>query len=121
MDIKAIAQEFIVQYYTTIMKNRVGLINFYLDSSTMTYGGDTFVGRKQIAEKIESFGFQTIDYKIDDKDVQPGPLPNSMLIFVTGSLIMDGTDQFKFSQVFNICPNGSGGLYCHNDIFRLVI
>ena len=30
MDIKAIAHEFIVQYYTTIMKNRVGLSTFTL-------------------------------------------------------------------------------------------
>lgn len=87
----------------------------------MTYGGDTFVGRKQIQEKIESFGFKKIVYQIDDKDVQPGPIANSMLIFITGTLNMDDENTFKFSQVFNICPNGSGGLYCHNDIFRLVI
>ena len=34
---------------------------------------------------------------------------------------MDDTDQFKYSQVFNICPNGQGGLYCHNDIFTIVM
>lgn len=34
---------------------------------------------------------------------------------------MDDNDQFKFSQVFNICPNGQGGLYVHNDIFTIVM
>lgn len=35
----------------------MGLVNFYSEASTMTYGGDTFFGIKQISEKIESFGF----------------------------------------------------------------
>jgi hypothetical protein len=33
------------------------LLAFYGDNSTMTYGGDYFLGLKKIEEKIESFGF----------------------------------------------------------------
>lgn len=116
-----ISKEFLTQYYTTIMQNRNQLINFYNDNSVMTYGGQTFRGIKEISEKIESFGFQKITYSIDHQDVQPGPIQGSFLIFVSGGLVMDDADQFKFSQVFNICPNGQGGLYCHNDIFTIVI
>jgi len=87
----------------------------------MDYNGSKFRGIKQIAEKIESFSFQTIQYQIENQDVQEGPIAGSMLIFVSGSLIMDGQNQFKFSQVFNVCPNGQGGFYCHNDIFSIVM
>lgn len=87
----------------------------------MTYNGSTFKGIKQITEKIESFSFQTIQYQIDNQDVQEGPLQGSMLIFVTGALCMDNENTFKFSQVFNVCPNGNGGFYCHNDIFSIVM
>ena len=33
------------------------LVSFYGANSSMTYGGDYFVGLKNITEKIESFGF----------------------------------------------------------------
>lgn len=118
---ESISKEFLTQYYTTIMQNRNQLINFYNDNSFMSYGGQTFRGIKEISEKIESFGFQKITYSIDHQDVQPGPIQGSFLIFVSGGLVMDDNEQFKFSQVFNICPNGQGGLYCHNDIFTIVI
>lgn len=39
------------------MNNRANLINFYSEASTMSYSGDTFIGLKNIAHKIESFGF----------------------------------------------------------------
>ncbi len=120
MDPLALSKEFLQQYYGTLMTNRKELIKFYTDASTMTYNGDVHVGRKQIEHKIESFGFQKIVYSLDTPDVQPGPIPGSLLIFVTGRLQMDDTDNFKFCQIFNICPNGQGGLYCHNDIFRTV-
>lgn len=103
------------------MQNRTQLINFYNNNSIMSYQGQTCKGVQEIAEKIESFSFQKINYSIDHQDVQPGPIQGSFLIFVSGSLIMDDNDQFKFSQVFNICPNGQGGLYCHNDIFTFVM
>jgi hypothetical protein len=103
------------------MQNKANLLNFYNDKSIMTYNGSTFKGIKQITEKIESFSFQTIQYQIDNQDVQEGPLQGSMLIFVTGALCMDNENTFKFSQVFNVCPNGNGGFYCHNDIFSIVM
>jgi hypothetical protein len=116
-----LAVQFLEAYYTTLMQNRAGLINFYTDMSQMTYNGDFFCGLKQISEKIESFGFQKIQFEIDTKVVQDGPIQNSILVFVTGSLNMDDTNLFKYSQVFNLCPNGQGGFYCHNDIFSLVM
>lgn len=86
----------------------------------MTYQNDEHRGLKKIADKIESFGFTKIIYKINFTDVQEGPIPGSFLVFVSGYLQMDGNDEFRFSQVFNVVPNGSGGLYVHNDIFSVI-
>jgi hypothetical protein len=101
-------------------QQRMGLINFYSEVSQMTYSGSTYRGLKDIAEKIESFGFENIDYSNMSSDVQEGPLPSSIIVFVNGYLQMDGTDQFRFAQVFNILPNGNGGYYIHNDIFSII-
>ncbi|CAK85913.1 unnamed protein product (macronuclear) [Paramecium tetraurelia] len=115
-----IAQQFLQQYYQTLMTNKMALIQFYTDASIMTYGGEQYNGLKAINEKLESLAFQKIVYKVDDMDVQPGAVQNSLFLFVTGTLQMDDSDTFKFSQSFQILPNGQGGLYVHNDIFRLV-
>lgn len=119
---EAIAVQFLEQYYSAMMTNRPSLINFYNNNSTLTYGGSLYQGLEDIKDKIESFAFQTINYSINDKDVQQGPINNSMLITVIGSLIMDNNEaeRFTFFQVFNICPNQNGGLYIHNDIFRTI-
>lgn len=51
-EFESVAKQFLTQYYTTIMQNRAGLISFYNENSIMTYGGQTFKGIKEIAEKI---------------------------------------------------------------------
>ncbi|KRX02751.1 hypothetical protein PPERSA_02241 [Pseudocohnilembus persalinus] len=121
MDTKQIAQQFMTEYYGALMGQRQNLINFYTENSVMTYGGDVYKGVKQIAHKIESFGFEKIQYNVADFDVQEGPNQGSLVIFCTGTLQMDNDPQYKFSQVFNLLSNGSGGFYIHNDIFRLVL
>jgi hypothetical protein len=60
MDITSIAKQFLEAYYTTIMKNKEGLLNFYNDKSSMTYNGSVYKGLKEITEKIELFSFQNI-------------------------------------------------------------
>lgn len=102
-------------------EQRQTLINFYQNNSQMTYTGSTYVGLKDISEKIESFGFEQIKYANLNSDVQEGPIPGSIIVFVSGYLCMDGAEEFRFAQVFNICPNGSGGFYIHNDIFTVVV
>ena len=114
---EGVAKAFLEQYYGTMMQNKLGIINFYTNASIMTYGGTKYTGLKEIGEKIESFAFQKIVFKVHSQDVQEGPIQGSLLIFVHGALQMDGSDEFNFTQVFNICPNGQGGFYCHNDIF----
>jgi len=56
----------------------------------MTYTGSTYVGLKDISEKVESFGFEAIKYANLSSDVQEGPVPGSLIVFVSGYLCMDG-------------------------------
>ena len=66
-------------YYQALMTNKLTLIQFYTDVSSMTYGnqfylifflgGEQHRGLKQISDKLESLGFTKIVYKIDDMDV----------------------------------------------------
>ena len=55
-----IAQQFVNAYFTTLQTNKLNLIQFYSEASSMTYGGQAFKGLKDISEKIESFGFQKV-------------------------------------------------------------
>ena len=124
MDIKNIADMFLNEYYKVMQygrEQRQGLINFYQNASQMTYTGTTHVGLKDIAEKIESLSFDKIEYAQMNNDVQSGPVPDSLIVFVSGYLCMDGSDQFRFAQVFNLLPNGQGGYYVHNDLFSVVV
>ena len=123
MDPKQVADLFLNEYYKVMQYNREGrmqLINFYQECSQMTYTGTPHVGLKNIAEKIESFSFEKMEYANMNNDVQPGPVPESLIVFVTGYLCMDGSEQFRFAQAFNLLPNGQGGFYIHNDIFSVV-
>lgn len=122
MDSQKIANMFLEEYFKVMQlprEQRQNLINFYQNASQMTYTGSTYKGLKDISEKIESFGFENISYANMSSDVQDGPIPGSILVFVAGYLCMDGSEQFRFAQIFNICPNGSGGYYIHNDIFSI--
>jgi hypothetical protein len=124
MSVQSVANLFLEQYYSVMQLNREGrqaLVNFYSNGSQMTYTGTSYRGLKDISEKIESFGFEKIEYKITSSDIQEGPINGSILVFVNGYLQMDGSEQFRFAQIFNIIPNGSGGYYIHNDIFTIVL
>jgi hypothetical protein len=123
MDSKQVADMFLNEYYKVMQLNREqrqALINFYQNTSQMTYTGSTYAGLKDISEKIESMSFDKIEYANMNSDVQNGPIQGSIIVFVTGYLCMDGSEQFRFAQVFNLIPNGSGGYYIHNDIFSVV-
>lgn len=60
MSAAEIGKSFVTAYYTTLQANKLNLIQFYAESSSLTYGGQEFKGIKDISEKIESFGFQKV-------------------------------------------------------------
>ena len=120
MDSQEIVKSFLNSYYQTMMTNRPGLINFYTESSCFSYERSEHKGLQSINEKLAGFSFKSINYNFDEFDVQPAPIEGGLVIMVVGELQLDGSDNFRFSQVFQLLPNGNGGYYLHNDIFRLI-
>jgi len=58
--------------------------------------------------------------QIDTLDCQPAPMQGALLIFITGRMVVDEESMpMRFSQTFQLLPNGSGSYYVFNDIFRL--
>ncbi|KAL4465023.1 hypothetical protein ABPG72_010467 [Tetrahymena utriculariae] len=122
MDKKSFGQTFCSEYYGAMMKEksqRGAMVNFYGQDSQMNYNGEECNGIQQISRKIESLGYEKIIYKIDDLDIIERPGQYVMLIF--GALQMDNSDEFRFTQTFNVVQNQNGGYYIQTDILRLLI
>mmetsp|Transcript_998 Transcript_998/g.2515 ORF Transcript_998/g.2515 Transcript_998/m.2515 type:complete len:121 (+) Transcript_998:82-444(+) len=70
---------------------------------------------------LQNLSFQRVQHQVTTFDVQPvvAAQPNSILVFVSGQLLVDdSTNPIKFSQTFHLMPK-EGGYWVHNDMFRL--
>jgi hypothetical protein len=56
-----LARQFVEAYFETLQKNRADLINFYTDNSILSNEGSHYKGLKDIAERIESYSFQSVN------------------------------------------------------------
>ena len=62
--------------------------------------------------------FQKVQHKVETRDAQPTGDGNSLVVLVTGMLVVDdGANPLKFSQTFTLNPE-NGSFYVFNDIFR---
>ncbi|THV07977.1 nuclear transport factor 2 [Dendrothele bispora CBS 962.96] len=119
-DINDIAKQFVNFYYTTFDNDRSQLGPLYRTESMLTWEGSPIQGVNAVLEKLVSLPFQKVAHKIETLDAQPSsPTMASILVSVTGALkVDDGESELKFSQVFNLIPDG-GSYFVQNDIFRL--
>ncbi|KAF9653855.1 nuclear transport factor 2 [Thelephora ganbajun] len=118
-DINTIAQQFTDFYYSTFDSNRASLVSLYRNHSMLTWEGSPILGAKLITEKLTSLPFEKVAHKITTLDAQPSSQGGSILVSVTGLLVVDDSpNPLQFSQVFNLTPDGSS-YYVFNDIFRL--
>ncbi|KAJ3106877.1 hypothetical protein HDU97_005364 [Phlyctochytrium planicorne] len=121
-DFQAIASQFIQFYYEKFDSDRSQLLPLYNEHSMLSYEGQTFMGAKNIVEKLTSLAFQRISHSVTTFDAQPShPQQGSILITVMGQLkIDDEAHALQFVQTFNLYPSPAGGYFVYNDIFRLV-
>jgi hypothetical protein len=115
----SVAQEFVRYYYQVFDTNREGLSGLYSEASMLTFESECFQGVNAIMDKLRNLGFQKIQHEVHTLDSQPGPVPESIVVLVSGTLVMDETNIFKFSQVFQLLKTPGGQYYCHNDMFKL--
>jgi len=85
----------------------------------MTFEGTQIMGQQAIMEKLKSLG--PVTYTVKSMDVQPAENPSSIIIFVTGHVVIGppGGNPLHFSNFFYLCSNGPGQYYVHNNVFRL--
>ncbi|KAK1281932.1 Nuclear transport factor 2 [Acorus calamus] len=121
MDPDAVAKAFVDHYYSTFDSNRAALVGLYQDSSMLTFEAEKLMGSQAIVAKLAGLPFQQCLHKISTTDCQPSGPAGGMLVFVSGTLQLQGEQHpLKFSQVFHLMPTPQGSFYVLNDIFRLI-
>ena len=85
----------------------------------MTFEGGQVSGQQAIMQKLTSLG--SVKHTPKTMDIQPSVDPNSLLIFVTGTITIGdpNANPLHFSEFFHLVSTGPGQYYVHNDIFRL--
>ncbi|KAI8998138.1 Nuclear transport factor 2 [Gaertneriomyces sp. JEL0708] len=121
MDTNAVAKQFVDFYYQTFDGNRSNLAGLYKEMSMLSFEGQLFTGAPSIVEKLTSLPFQRVAHRVTTSDAQPGSPNGSILVTVTGQLLIDEEQNPQsFTQTFHLYPDGAGGWFVYNDIFRLV-
>ncbi|KAK1259387.1 Nuclear transport factor 2 [Acorus gramineus] len=121
MDPDAVAKAFVDHYYSTFDSNRAALVGLYQDSSMLTFEAENLMGSQAIVAKLAGLPFQQFLHQISTTDCQPSGPAGGMLVFVSGTLQLQGEQHpLKFSQVFHLMPTPQGSFYVLNDIFRLI-
>ncbi|KAK9384125.1 hypothetical protein V1515DRAFT_583242 [Lipomyces mesembrius] len=111
-------KEFTEEYYAQFVSDRSQLGNLYRDHSLLTFDSSQFQGAKNIIEKLVSLPLN-IEHRISDIYAQPSSLDiGSILVMVSGAIVIDEQEPQVYSQVFHLMPEG-GSYYIFNDLFQL--
>ncbi|CAO3669345.1 unnamed protein product [Rhizopus microsporus] len=85
----------------------------------LTFEGAPVQGAAAITEKLVSLPFQRVQHKITTIDVQPSGPNNSLIVTVSGLLVVDDSQNpLMFFQTFQLISENNS-YYVLNDIFRL--
>ncbi|CDJ58221.1 nuclear transport factor 2, putative [Eimeria maxima] len=115
----SIGPQFVQLYYETFRNNRANLGELYTEDSLLTYEGTQFRGATAIVQKLSQLP-AVVNHQLVTCDCQPTP-NGGVLIVVCGDLAIEDNPPMKFTQTFNLVPNGSGTYAVFNDCFRLCI
>ena len=74
--------------------------------SMLTFEGEQFKGSQAIVEKLTKVG--RVQHDVKSMDVQPSQNPSAIIIFVTGTLRIDGGNPLHFCEVFQLVSTGPG-------------
>jgi hypothetical protein len=84
----------------------------------LTFEDKQVQGAEAIVQTLAGLAFRTVRHVVKTVDAQP-TVGNGVIVFVSGDLFVDGeTNPIKFSQVFNLQPNGAS-FYVLNELMRL--
>ncbi|CAL8093796.1 unnamed protein product [Calicophoron daubneyi] len=111
-----IGRQFAEQYYQTLQAARQNIGSFYHEQARMSYEGTEFVGRDNIAIKLQSIKCTTLQVAITSVDTQAAE--SALLIFVCGQLKADDDRPLPFTEFFMLKLLNDCFLIC-NSMFRL--
>ena len=74
--------------------------------SMLTFEGEQFMGSQAIVEKLTKVG--KVQHDVKSMDVQPSQTSAAIIIFVTGTLRIDGGNPLHFCEVFQLVSTGPG-------------
>ena len=63
----------------------------------LSFEGQQFMGSENIIQKLTQIG--KVQHDIKSMDVQPGQNPQAIIIFVTGTVRIDGGNPLHFCEV----------------------
>ncbi|KAJ2969148.1 hypothetical protein NQ176_g8822 [Zarea fungicola] len=119
-DYEDVAKQFIEFYYNQFDGDRNSLATLYRDQSMLTFESASVLGAKNITEKLVSLPFQKVKHQVATLDAQPGMIEGSIIILVTGQLLVDEEQRpMNYTQSFQLAREG-GQYFVFNDLFKLV-
>ncbi|XP_068669382.1 nuclear transport factor 2B [Aristolochia californica] len=118
--LELVAKAFVDHYYHLFDNNRPSLSSLYHHTSLLTFEGQKIQGAEDISMKLTQLPFDHCKHFISTMDCQPSPFAGGIIVFVSGSLQLQGEEhQLRFSQMFHLIPTLHGSFFVQNDIFRL--
>ncbi|XP_068639180.1 nuclear transport factor 2B-like [Aristolochia californica] len=120
--LELVAKAFVDRYYHLFDNNRPSLSSLYYQTSMLTFEGQKIQGAQNITLKLTQLPFQHCKHCISTIDCQPSPFAGGIIVFVSGSLQLQGEEHLlSFSQMFHLIPTPTpqGSFFVQNDIFRL--
>ncbi|KAG5513294.1 hypothetical protein PMAC_001357 [Pneumocystis sp. 'macacae'] len=118
-DINTLAAQFTDFYYKNFDTDRSQLAPLYRSHSMLTFESSQIQGVDKIIQKLMELPFSKVQHRISTLDVQPSLSGGSVIVMVTGDLLVDEEQNpQRYSQTFHLIPDGNT-FYVLNDIFRL--
>ncbi|KAL2054247.1 hypothetical protein ABVK25_005388 [Lepraria finkii] len=120
-DFNTIAQQFVEFYYNTFDQDRNKLAALYRENSMLTFETGATLGMSAILEKLTTLQFERVKHQVATLDAQPSNESGGILVLVTGALLVDEEQRpMKYTQIFQLMPDGAGSYFVFNDIFKLI-
>lgn len=117
MSAEEVAKAFVNQYYATFQSNREGMAPLYREQSSLSFESEVAKrGTRDIMEKLRSL--PPCAYHVQSVDVQQSVMPNAILVFCTGQVMIEQGKPLKYCQVFQLVAEAQNQYYLHNDMFR---
>ena len=113
------AQNFVNTFYQAMDQNKMNILNFYQQPSTLTFFTWTAQGQQEIAQRMQATTFKTTKHEIKNMDCQMIQGSPMVIISVIGKLTIDNDNPMIFTETFVLCQMNNNW-FILNDISEIV-